>query len=251
MLDWARDNGVTLGEEDKAIIDEDIATLVEQLGGEEKYLEFIGNMGYTDEDMRRNSETSLLYEKAMEKLCAKGGLYEIPDEEVRKYFDENYVAVKHIYVNTAAELDEESEEYVAISEETKVQKEEKISQIESALNENEENFDLLYSMSDDNVISTYPDGIILTWGDVYSSEYEKACFELEMGEFVRVDIADIGTYFIKRVEYPEDQLETRLEEARVLVRGNVQEKILEEYKDKFVIDEEYVKSFDLASVLIG
>jgi len=247
-VDWAKKNGIVLGDEDLKLIDEDLALLEENCGGREEYLSFIEKYGFTEEEMRENAELSLYYEKAMERLTAEGGEYAISDEAIETYFDENYIAVKHIYVNNVAEQNEEGT-YVQISAETLKEKNEKAEKLESEL-KSDVDFDVLYSMSDDGMQVPYPDGMVITVGDVASIDYENAAFELEIGEWKRVDIPNYGIYFIKRVEIPEQLGEERREEIPYLMRGDIQKEIYEKYKDEAEINTEYIENFDIMTAPI-
>lgn len=242
-VDWAKKNGVVLGEEDTKLIDDDLALLEESCGGREKYLEFIESYGFTEEEMRKNAEFSLYYEKAMELLTAEGGEYAISEEAIDTYFKENYVAVKHIYVNNVAEQNEEGT-YVQISPETLAAKTEKAEKLEEQLN-GDGDFDMLYSMSDDGMQVPYPDGMVITVGDVASVDYENAAFGLKVGEWKRVDIPNYGIYFIKRVEIPEALGQERRAEIPYLMRGDIQKVIYEKYNGEAEINTEYIESFDI------
>ncbi len=249
VVDWAKNEGIFLTDEDMALISENLAALEEELGGKDEYLEYIEKIGLTEEDMQSNSELSLLYQYGMDKLTSEGGMYEITEQEVDEYFDENYVAVKHIYVNNVAELNEETGEYVQISSEKLKEQNERADMYEAGLLEGD-SFDLLYALSDDQMHTVYPDGMTISRGDVASIDYENAAFELEVGEWKRVDIENYGIYFIKRVEIGEEGLERR-EEVRYILQGDVESEIYSDYEKDFVVDEDYISSVDVKSVPIS
>ncbi len=246
VVDWAKNQGITLTEEDMKLIEEDLAALEEELGGREEYLEFIEKVGLSEEAMQTNSELSLLYQYGMETLTSEGGEYEITDEEVDEYFNENYVAVKHIYVNNVAEIDESSGEYVQISSENLEQQNARADMYEEGLKGGDD-FDLLYVLSDDNMQPVYPEGMTISRGDVASIDYENAAFELEVGEWKRVDIPNYGIYFIKRVEIPEEGYERR-EEARYILQGDVEAEIWNEYEKEFIVNEDFISGIDVKSL---
>ncbi len=246
VVDWAKNNGITLTEEDLKAVDEDIAALEEAVGGHEEYLDYIGKLGFAEEDMRDVGEINVMFEKGMDALTAKGGKYEITEEEIDDYFRENYVAVKHIFVNTFAEMDETTGEYVAISAEKLESQNERVKMYEEGLT-NGDSFDFLYALSDDAMQPAYPNGMTITWGNVPSSVYEKACFDLEVGEWKRVDVENQGVYFVMRVEIPEEGL-SRKEEVPSLIRGEIQTEIYNEYEKDFVVNEEFIDSLDVKAL---
>ena len=247
-VNYAKKNGVVLTEDDIALIDEDLAMLEESCGGREEYLEFIEEYGFTEEEMRKNAEFSLYYEKGMAMLCSENEEYYISDNEIDTYFNENYIAIKHVYVNNVAEQNEEGT-YVQISSENYEKKNEKADTIEQALN-NGDDFDILYTMSDDGMQSAYPDGMVITIGDVASVDYEIAAFGLEIGEWKRVDIPNYGIYFIKRVEMPSELAEERKAEVPYALRADIQSDIYSKHQDEFKINEEYLENFDINAVKV-
>ena len=250
VVEWAKDNGITLTEEDKKLVEEEIASLKEAVGGtDEKFLEYINKVGFkTLEDIKKYGEINRLYTKGIEKLTEKGGKYEITDADVDKYFDENYIAIKRIYINTVAEMDESTGQYVAISEEKLASQLERVEAYEQGLKDGD-NFDLLYALSDDAMQASYLNGITITRGDAPSIDYENACFELKVGEWKKIEIENQGVFFIKRVEIPEEGYE-RKSEIKGLIQGEIQTKIYEEYKDEFLVDEEFIKNLDIKTLKV-
>ena len=248
-VDWGKKNGIDLTDEDRALIDEDIATVSEQYGGYDKFIEAIKESGLTEEEFYANSEFSLLYEKSISALTAEGGIYGISAEEIDKYFNDNFVAVKHVYVNNVAEVGEDGT-YVQITSDNYDEKMKKADNMESALKDGED-FDVLYAMSEDGMKAAYPDGMVITAGDVASVDYEEACFALKEGEWKRVDIPMYGIYFIKRVEMPQDLVDQRKAEVPYYMRADVQHKIWEDHKDEFVVNFDFVDKIDVSAVPVG
>ncbi|MBQ3229852.1 MAG: phosphoenolpyruvate carboxykinase, partial [Clostridia bacterium] len=77
-------NGIELTDDDYSLIEQDLALLEEQCGGREEYIKFIEEHGFTEEEMKKNAEFSLYYDKAMQSLTSKGGKYEISEEEINE-----------------------------------------------------------------------------------------------------------------------------------------------------------------------
>ena len=78
---------------------------IDELGGEEKYKEFLKNNGFTEETLKRGLKRKLIYEKHREDFINKTNLTE---DEVKKYFEENKSSfikfrVSHILVKTEEE----------------------------------------------------------------------------------------------------------------------------------------------------
>lgn len=250
VIDACRQNGIELTQSEKQYISEGIEELRESYSSDAEYLSFIEGLGLTEEEVLKNEEMLFLYEKGVDYLTSQnGGEYYVSDDMVKEYFDENYVAVKHIYVNNVAEKEDDGS-YVEISEENYKKQNSRISDIEKAL-ESGEDFDAFYAQSDDGVQEYYPDGIVLGIGDVSSKDYEEACFSLQIGEWKRVDVSNIGVYFIKRVEVSEEQESEKDDEIRYYIWSDFQDEIWKKYSEEFTIDYDYVNLFDIMSVSLG
>ena len=249
ILDYNKKNSIVLSDEDKAKIEEDLKTLEDSFESHDKYVEYIGKVGFDEESMRETSEIMLLYQRGVEHITSSDGEYAVTDKAVDDYIKENFVAVKHVYINTVAEFDAELQQYVQISAETLEKQNDKIKLIEDGLNKGD-SFDMLYTFSDDGMQTAFPDGMAITYGNVASIDYENACFSLEVGEWGRFDIADYGTYFIKRVEIPESEMETSRESALFLLRSNVIADIWEKHEKEFKIDKKYIEELDVKSLYV-
>lgn len=249
ILDYNKKNSIALSDEDITQIEADLKKLEESFESHEKYVEYINGVGFDEESMKETSEIMLLYQRGVEHITSSGGEYAITDEKIDDYIKDNFVAVKHIYVNTVAEADEETQQYVQISAETLEKQNDKIKLIEDGLN-NGDSFDMLYAFSDDGMQAAFPDGMAITYGNVASVDYENACFSLEVGEWGRFDIENYGTYFIKRVEIPESEMETSRESAQYLLRSNVISEIWDKHEKDFEIDKDYIEEIDVKSLYV-
>lgn len=249
VVDYALKNGISVTDEDKNNIEEDLATLESMYQSREDYLAYLGSLGYTEEKMKEDAEFNLLYERGMKLVTSNSGPYKISDNIIDSYFEENYIAVKHIWVNNVYEFDD-SGNAVDISDETLEVKSNKISSIQKAL-EDGGDFDTLYSLSDDAMHLEYPDGVIMSSGDTAVVAYEDAALALDMGEWTKLEIDGMGTFFILRVELPKDQISEKKEEVSEKLWTNVLELIWNEYRDDFLIDKDYTDSLDVASLPIN
>lgn len=97
---------ILITEED---VDEALNTrYINQIGNEEKYEQYLNDMGITDGFLRRNIKRQLIYEKHREHFINK---IDLSEDEVKEYFNENkdsFVKVRasHILVKTSQEGNE-------------------------------------------------------------------------------------------------------------------------------------------------
>ncbi len=78
---------------------------INQLGGEEKYKEFLKNNGFTEDFFKKNIKKAIMYQKHKEDFLNKTKLSE---DEIKKYFEANKeslikVRISHILVKTEEE----------------------------------------------------------------------------------------------------------------------------------------------------
>ncbi len=78
---------------------------IDELGGEEKYKEFLESNGFTEDFFKRNIKKAMMYEKHREDFLNKTKLSE---DEIKKYFEANKdslikVRISHILVKTEEE----------------------------------------------------------------------------------------------------------------------------------------------------
>ncbi len=147
-------------------------------------------------------ETAILFDY----LYGKNGPFALTEEELDAYYRENYVRVRHIYVNdayTQVTNDAGTPQYDsngnALTRELTLQelaeKLVKMDAIDEAL-ENGEDFAAVYEeYSEDKY---YVNGYYLTEDTPFISEVVTAAFDLEIGEHTRVKSA-YGTHYIMRL----------------------------------------------------
>ncbi len=161
-------------------------------------------------DLDQLRDIYIAEDKAMvlfEHLYAKGGPRTITEEGLDAYYRENYVRIRHIYVNTGyVQLTNEAgfPQYDSsgnaltrpLTEEELAKKQETIDKIDEALAAGKEFSEVYEEFSEDKY---YVNGYYLTKDTPFISEVVTASFELEIGEWVCVK-SDYGTHYIKRLQ---------------------------------------------------
>lgn len=140
-------------------------------------------------------------------LYQSGGPRALSSEALETYCRENYVRVRHIYVNDAYAYETDENGYTkystsglpvtrALNAEEAAAAAEKIAAIEQALADGQ-SFDTVYeTYSEDHY---YKNGYYLTRTTDFIYEVVDAAFSLEVGETVCVK-SDYGTHFLMRLE---------------------------------------------------
>lgn len=139
-------------------------------------------------------------------MYGTSGTDPITDTERAEYLEENYVRVRHIYVNNKYVYETDEDGYAvytengykktrALNDEELEAKNALVTAIDEAL-EDGDDFEAVYeAFSEDKY---YENGYYLTRTTDFISDVVMSAFELEEGEYVKV-VSDYGTHYIKRL----------------------------------------------------
>ncbi len=200
FADYALKHDGELTSSEKKEIVKQVDEIIEQFGSKaalNKYLEAF-TMNY--DLLIDYYELEALYNKGKSLAFSIGGDYEIPMEDAKTYYENNFVTVKHIAVGTEYAGTDEDGNYIYFTEEEKAQRKALIDSIVSGL-ENGESWDKYASLSDDKFVELNPDGYTITRGVLASSMsgYESVAFSLEEGQWDTFELEGTSVYIIKRV----------------------------------------------------
>ncbi len=140
-------------------------------------------------------------------LYGNNGPRELTDNDLEKYYRENYAHVLHIWINDAYryETDDKgnykfnAQGTVATREltaEEKKEAEETVASVEKALNSGKDFKSVLEQYSEDTY---YPNGYYLHDGSDFIAEVIQAAMEMNVGEKKKV-VSDYGTHFLLKLE---------------------------------------------------
>ena len=201
--------GLSLSDSAVAAIDDYIEELTEEYadGSRQKFNQTLAGYGVNLNMLREiyimEEKISLLFEY----LYADGGPFALTEETLDAYYRENYVRVRHIYVNDAYAYETNDAGYYTydsagnavirdLTEEELAEKTEKIEAIDKALAEGTD-FQTVYETYSEDLY--YANGYYLTRETDFISEVVDAAFSLGIGETVRVK-SDYGTHYLMRLE---------------------------------------------------
>ncbi len=199
---WAKDNGYALTDGEKAAVQETLANMEGQFENRAALNLYFEPYSMNYDLYEEYCTLQMLAQKGMAYYYSQGGADPISEEEMEELYKNMFITVKHIFISTEAAGVDAQGNVVKLTEEQKAEKLALVSSIEAALNAGM-SFDEYYSLSEDGMKESYPDGYTITQGVMGMAEYERAAFELEVGEYCRIDVEGVGTYFIKRIETSE------------------------------------------------
>jgi hypothetical protein len=251
FADYAKNHGGELSKDEEKAIDDKLGEIVATLGSKKAVNKYLENYGINYELYREYLELYELYSNGVELAYAEGGDMQITREEELEYYNNNFITVKHVAIGTDIAGTDQEGNYIYFTDDEKKVKQEKIEEIRQRIRDGED-FDVLYSESEDSQAELYPDGYTITEG-VLSEEmdgYEKIAVSLEIGDVGEWEKEGFGHYFIKRVELLDKDFENcRNYILPILVEQDMARSIIENY-DNFTMNQDIIDSYNIASVAV-
>lgn len=199
------------------------------------YLTQIAQFGFSDQSYQNFMYISQCYQALNDYYFGENGVNAPSDEDIQKYYEENYITAKHILIST---VDPASGETKRTDEEAKKEAQSILDRIKAG-----EDFDtLMNEYSEDTGLSNNPNGYTFTEGQMVTEFYDgaKALAEDEVSELVK---SDYGYHIIKRVKLDDSQLENYKNDIVSAISGSMDE-LLQQW-----MDEAQVETTDLYSTI--
>ena len=197
------------------------------------YLTQIAQFGFSDQTYQNFMYISQCYQALNDYYFGENGANTPSDEDIQKYYEENYITAKHILIST---VDPASGETKRTDEEAKKEAQSILDRINAG-----EDFDTLMNQySEDTGLSNNPNGYTFTEGQMVTEFYDgaKALAEDEVSELVK---SSYGYHIIKRVKLDDSQLDNFKSDIVSAISGSMDE-LLKQW-----IDEAQVETTDLYS----
>lgn len=208
----AAENGLTVPESSVEIIDDYIDDFITEYSGGSKtqFNQALSQYGINADMLKdiylRDELGTALYDY----LYGSNGTIGITDADRTAYLNENYVRVRHIYVNNkyTYAVDENgvvltnsdgTYQTAAISGELLETQNAKIAAIDEALG-NGDDFDAVYAAYSEDTL--YENGYYLTRNMDFIDDVVISAFDLEVGSYVKLE-SEVGTHYVMRMEMDE------------------------------------------------
>ncbi len=227
----AKELGLGLDENDSKAVTDTKKKFVEDSGGKENYLAELKSRGLNDKTFTDLLMDNKLTEKLFQKEIGGNEKYNVSDEEVTKYYNENYnlfkspamVRAKHILVLTVDPTTNQPLPQEKLDEAKK-----KIDGILARIKKGESFDALMQEFSEDPGLAQYPEGYTFEQNGQMVPEFETAAFSLNAGQVSEVVKTDFGYHIIKTEEkpdhYPLEQVKEQVRERIVRLRFEEQSK---------------------------
>ena len=197
------------------------------------YLNQIAQFGFSDQTYQNFMYISQCYQALNDYYFGENGVNTPSDEDIQKYYEDNYITAKHILITT---VDPASGETKRTDEEAKKEAQSILDRINAG-----EDFDTLMNQySEDTGLSNNPNGYTFTEGQMVTEFYDgaKALAEDEVSELVK---SSYGYHIIKRVKLDDSQLDNFKSDIVSAISGSMDE-LLKQW-----MDEAQVETTDLYS----
>ena len=202
--------GLKLDKETTEEVETYISELTEQAGGKDALNSALSAYGVNDKLLKQIYMNEKKIQAAKDALFAEGGELALTDEEREEYFEDKYVRVKHIYINTIKDFARDDEGDLIIDSDTgtyktrdltdeeKAEKTALAESINASLLTGADFDELMGEYSADTNMAKYTDGYYVTSNSAHlpSALVEKA-FTMKDGDTAYVE-SEIGIHIIKR-----------------------------------------------------
>ena len=199
------------------------------------YLNQIAQFGFSDQTYQNFMYISQCYQALNDYYFGENGVNTPSDEDIQKYYEDNYITAKHILITT---VDPASGETKRTDEEAKKEAQSILDRINAG-----EDFDTLMNQySEDTGLSNNQNGYTFTEGQMVTEFYDgaKALAEDEVSELVK---SSYGYHIIKRVKLDDSQLDNFKSDIISAISGSMDE-LLQQW-----MDEAQVETTDLYSTI--
>lgn len=184
-----RELGLKLTDAEIEQLKTDKQELVDSLGGKYAFLGYLRESALTDRTYDSFAENALYYNKLYDYVAQHDTTID-SDEELRRFFAENYITVKYIRLGTSGdEASYTPDDAKSLAEDIlREAKEGKITFEE-----------LMETYNDDPMMSLNPEGIVIGIMESRGSTYLEGAFTLAENEVGGVYTAPDGLYVVKRL----------------------------------------------------
>lgn len=218
---------ISLSEEEKTGISEQIGEQITQMGGNSVFESELKSIGSSREAYTLLMEKMLLASKVDEHLMSLPE-YTITDDEAIKSVKETYIKAKHILFNT---MDAQTGISYTTEEIAEVKKlaENILSQIKNGADFDE----LMKTHTQDPGIETNPDGYVFGKGQMVP-QFEEAAYALKAGEVSGLVESTYGFHIIKREELnlTDSQAKEHIETEKSILQYNKIKALFETWENE-------------------
>lgn len=245
---YATDQGYVLTDENKKAIKEDFNKMISQFEDKKAFNKEMKKYGIDYDSMYEYYLMQSLAWKGEDLLFGDDGTMKITEDSARNYFNDKYVTVGCIFINTKNKTFSNGKVVVLPADE-KAAKEAQADSVYARALAGEDFDTLCVENSDQGSITPEKskEGYTFTTGGFVNSDAENKAFAMKKGEIARVD-TDGGVYILQRralnASYFEKASETIITQLEELKKYSLVNAVAEEFK----LNEDFLNSLDIAAL---
>lgn len=237
----AKDSGIKLTQEDVSAVGKQKSSQINNLGGRDKYEQWLKKMGLTDAAFNVIIENNLYAKKLYDQVTT-----DVSDAAAKQFYDAKVARVKHILFMTVNGQDQKP-----LPKEQKDAAKAKADQTLAKAKAGGDFDKLVAELSEDPGSKSQPEGYVLGKGFILGSQgsmdtaFEKASLALQVGGISDIVESAFGYHIIKRYPVDESQFEKNKQELISRAKTSKFEDLQAQWKTdaKIVVDEKELKSF--------
>lgn len=245
---YAKEQGRELTEEQIKTVENEFASLVKRNFTDKKaFNKQMESYGINYDQMLEYKKIEALAYLCEEFLFGKDGPMRISDDNAKKYFNDKYLTLDCIFINTKNKTFPNGKT-VILPEEEKTEKIALAGDLYNRLQNGEDFATLCLEYSDQNVSEELAkSGYTFEVGTFFSPEVEEAALEAEKGAICRVETED-GIYLFRRNSLDANAFDGKKEAILEMLKNVKKTSLLTEVADEFKMDEEFFDSIDVAEL---
>lgn len=227
--------GLTLNDDDQAMIDAEKQSMIDQLGGREAFDQWLTDNALYEAIFDRISYAGLCSEKVSDHYYGVGGVMVEDEAALRQRFDDSYLKAKHILIRST------SDDGQALEGDALTAQQDKLQQVLDQLSEGGDFDALMHEYSEDTGLASYPDGYLFTEGEMVD-EFYNAARALAVDEISEPVESSFGWHILLRLEPTEDDYLSVHEALAGEAAGKTFDVLLDEWAAEIAV--EYAEAHD-------
>ena len=238
MVNLAMEKGLS-------VTDEEVTAELSAEGMSDAIEHYKTSYGITEDAIFEYMKKQMIYEKYAVEYIEKDERMEISDEDINKYFGENYIKAQHILKMT---VNQETNEPLSEEEKNAVYK--SAEEVLASVKKDGADFKaIMLEQSEDPGSQSQPDGYVFTEGEMVTEFYEgaKALKENEISDIIETSY---GYHIIKRLPLDTDvDLANMKDQITSGLEQKAFQEILEEAKKQMTVKADYNQLYAIEGIL--
>lgn len=245
---YALDQGFVLDDESKKAIKESFNKMIAQFEDKKEFNDAMEKYGIDYDEMFEYYQIQSLAAKGEDLLFGENGSMKVTEETAKEYFNNKYITVGCIFINTKNKTFPNGKVVVLPADEKEAKEKQASSVYDRALAG--EDFDTLCVENSDQgtiTLEKAKEGYTFTTGGFVNGDAEKKAFEMKNGEIARVD-TDGGVYILQRRSLNNSYFENEAETITAQIVELKKYSMVNAEAEKFKMDEDFINTLDIAAI---